>query len=118
MELIGDEQKLRREKEVGLFLSTIVRIVQDLVTGVMSMEQLVECMGGATTPVRLGMIDEVVLFSERVLKRVAVLNKDWREVAPLELGQRSRLEDWVREEFENLTLVALPVPCVGSWYIS
>ena len=116
VELMVDKQKLRREKEIRLFLSTVAGIMQDLITGVMSMLELVECMGGATTPVRPGLIDEVVIFSQRVLKRVKVLQTDRREV--LALGQRSCLEDWIIEEFENLTSMALPVPCVGSWYIA
>ena len=65
---------------------------------------------------RPGLIDEVVIFSQRVLKRVVVLQTDRREV--LALGPRSCLEDWILEEFENLTSMALPVPCVGSWYIA
>ena len=97
-------------------MSTVAGIMQDLITGVMSMLELVECMGGATTPVRPGLIDEVVVFSQRVLERVVVLQTDRREV--LALGQRSCLEDWIIEEFENLTSMALPVPCVGSWYIA
>lgn len=118
VELIGEEKTMNREKEVQAFLCEIVDVLQDLVRGVMSMEQLVEGMGGATTPARPDIIDEIVLFAEHVMGTVALLNNDWRAVAPWELDQRRYLEDWIREEFENLTLLALSVPSIGSWYIS